>query len=89
MEVEPTKKLDQATLNCQPCYISSYHMPPSNAPISVNLKGGRGEGTKAGDLTRWGLFIIAKSNGHHLGLEPVKDLVTTWSLVVLHYHGVC
>ena len=51
-------------------------------------------GTKAGDLTkeispRWGLFIIAKSNGHHLGLEPVKDLVATRLPVALHYHGVC
>ena len=46
MEVEPTKKLDQATLNCQPCYISSYHMSPSNAPISINLKGGRWEGQR-------------------------------------------
>ena len=51
-------------------------------------------GTKDGDLTkeispRWGLFIIAKSNGHHLGMEPVKDLVATRLPVALHDHGVC
>ena len=69
-------------------------MSPSNAPISVNLKGGGGGGgTKAGDLTKeispqWGLFIIAKSHRHHLGLEAIKDLVTTRLPVALHYHGV-
>ena len=53
---------------------------------------GRG-GTKAGDLIKqispwWGLLIIAKSHRHHLGLEAVNYLVTTWLPVALHYHGV-
>ena len=47
---------------------------------------------KAGDLIKqisptWGLLIIAKSHRHHLGLEAVKDLVTTRLPVALHYHG--
>ena len=46
---------------------------------------------EAGDLIkqispRWGLLILAKSHRHHLGLQAVKDQVTTQLPVALHYH---
>ena len=98
MEVVPTKKLGQATLNCQPCYISSHYLSASNAPINVNLGwqvlwggGGWDKGWRFDIANQHmvGTFDYRQvPRTPYLGLEAVKDLVTTRLPVALHYHRV-
>ena len=88
MEVVPTKKLGQATLNCQPCYISSHW----GGRFCGRVGGGGWDKGWRFDIANQhmvGTFDYRQvPRTPYLGLEAVKDLVTTRLPVALHYHRV-